>query len=77
MELLMSTFYAADTLAKTGDKTMTYKFKEPETKDEENIVFEMIEDRGTRAMYRCVSGFEEWQIVPTFVFFKRDMVEVV
>jgi len=50
-----------------------YRYKTPENDFEKTILFKMIEDRGVRALYMPVKGFEEMQITPTFVHNKTDL----
>jgi hypothetical protein len=54
---------------------MLYTYKEPNQK-EENLIFVMLEDRGSRALYQELSVYlSDKTIKPCEAVFKSDMIE--
>lgn len=54
---------------KQGDKV---KFKNPE-EEEQDIMFEVLEDRDTRVLVIALELFDNWEIKPTSVYLKKDL----
>lgn len=55
---------------KKGDKV---KFKEIREAGDETLVFEVLEDRGDRALVSVLDNPEEYSIEPTFVYFSSEL----
>jgi hypothetical protein len=53
---------------KPGDKV---RFIEPG--DDEDVIFEVLEDRDERVLVRALELFDDWELKPTSVYLKSDL----
>ena len=56
-------------------KNQIVKFAEPIDEDEPNERFVVLEDREDRVLVEAASGFELWNVKPTYVYPARDLVK--
>jgi hypothetical protein len=54
---------------KVGDKV---KFIKPE-EEEQDLIFEILEDRDNRVLVVALGLFDNWEIKPTSVYLKSDL----
>jgi hypothetical protein len=59
-----------------ANEVKKYKLKNPESKEEANVIYVMVDDRGDRALYKPINLFKGWRIVPTEAMLKSDMEEI-
>ena len=53
-----------------------YKFAKPMDSHEAEEIYTMIEDRGDRALFELVDNTGRYELLPTYVFSKSEMVVI-